>query len=119
MLGPMTESLSDSQRHVLLAIAQHPGGTDWNGLIAFLKSRKQLPADLHGDLAALFKGSLLATRGTYTPAQRKAEVDKAIAELKLAAANGTTFTWRTAETFTYGLTKTGVDVCKLLMPVKR
>lgn len=119
MLGPMTESLSDNQCQVLLAIAHHPGGTDWAGLVAYLKSRKQLPKDLHGDLAALFKGSLLATRGTYTPAQRKAEIDAAIADLKLAAANGTTFTWRTSETFTYGLTKTGVDVCKLLMPVKR
>ena len=115
----MTESLTDSQRHVLLAIAQHPGGTDWARLVAFLKSRKQLPADLHADVASLFTGSLLATRGTYTAAQRKAELDAAIAGLKAAASNGTTFTWRTAETFTYGLTKTGVDVCKLLMPLKR
>ena len=112
----MTDSLTDSQRHVLLAISQHRGGVDWNGLVAWLKAKKRLPKDLSADMDALYKGGLLATKGSMTPAQMEAEVQEAIKGLRAAAASGSTFTWRTKQTFVYGLTKTGVDVCRLIMP---
>ena len=114
----MIQSLTDSQNQVLMAIAHHRGGVDWNALLAYLKAKRQMPPDLNGDLDALYKGGLMATRGLYTPAQKQAELDAAIAALKVAASKGLAFTWKTKDTFIYGLTPTGVDVVKLLMSVK-
>jgi hypothetical protein len=108
------QPISDRGRHIVLVLAKHRTPV----------SGEELARELHrlgpigNDLGELVQGGTVATRGTMSAAQLKAELEHVWPYVLKAQASGAEFRWKTQNTFAYELTKVGRDMVPLLAKMR-